>query len=102
MVDAAATIDLTACGAAGNVNLTGKKLTKLLLSAPSTNANAITVATGGTDGYAIVTGFSVTLLASQSTEVEPGSSAPTVGPSALSFGVSGTGAQKVNVYIEAA
>ena len=102
MTSGAATIDLTGCGLSGTVNLTGKKLTKLVLTAPSTNANAVTVATGGTNGYAVTSAFSQVLAAGESITVDLTSVAPTVASGAKTLDVTGTGAQAVKVYIEAA
>ena len=100
MVDAAGTIDLMACGADGTVNLTGKVVTKLTLTASATNGDPITVEVGETNGYEPVSGFSVVLLAGESETLEP-LNAPEVGSGAKTLDVSGTGTQSVVVYIEA-
>jgi hypothetical protein len=97
MTSGTATIDLTN---ADGVNLTGKKITKLSVSAKSTNANAITVETGDTNGYEPISGYSQVLLASEVSVIDP-LNAPTVGGSAYTLDVSGTQAQAVYVYIEA-
>ena len=93
-------IDLTACGAAGAINLTGKVVTKLVLTATGTNGDPITVAKGAANGYEPVADFSIVLMAGESESLEP-LNAPTVGPGAKTLDVSGTGTQSVSVYIEA-
>jgi len=54
MAAGVATIDLTACGSAGTVNLTGYKITEMYFKAPATNANDVTVSSGASDGYTLV------------------------------------------------
>ena len=97
MTSGTATIDLTNVG---GVNLTGKKLSKIQVTAATTNANAITIATGGTNGYAPISGYSEVLSAGESSTVEP-LDAPTVASGVKTLDVTGTGAQKVTVYLEA-
>ncbi len=99
--DGAASIDLTACGSAGTTNLTGKRLTKLTLTAAAANGAAITVAEGASDGYDIGGNFTVTLLPGQSNTVEGTVASDTVGATKKILDVTGTGVDDVSVYIEA-
>ena len=99
MVTGAKTIDLSACGSAGTINLTGKKVVQLVLTAPAGNANAVTVATGGTNGYDI----SIQVLnPGQSVTLQFTSSADVIGSTKKTLDVTGTGAQGVIVSIAAA
>jgi hypothetical protein len=99
MTSGAVTIDLTACGSAGTTNLTGKKLTRVTLSAPATNANAVTVVTGASNGYIFA---SQTLAAGESITVNLTTAADTVGATKKTLDVTGTGAQGVTVAFVAA
>lgn len=100
MTGGAVTVDLTACGALGTVNLTGKKVTKLVVTALSTNQNDVTIAKGAANGYEIISGYSEVLAAGEQTIINT-AAAPTVGSGAKTLDVSGTGTQGVAVAIEA-
>jgi len=91
MVGGVATVDLTNCGPGGGLDLTGKKVTRLVAGAASGNGAAITVAKGGTNGYAVTTNFTTTLAAGEQTTVDATSAAPAVGSGAKTLDVSGTG-----------
>ncbi len=96
-----ATIDLTACGEGGDVNLTGKRITRLVLTAAADNGAVITVAEGASNGYDIGNNFTITLLAGQSITIEGTAASDTVDATHKILDVTGTGADDVSVTIEA-
>ena len=96
-----ASIDLTACGEDGDVNLTGKRLTKLILTAAADNGAVITVAEGASNGYDIGSSFTVTLLAGQSVTIEGTAASDIVDSTHKVLDVTGTGEDDVAVTIEA-
>lgn len=96
-----ATIDLTACGSGGTVNLTGKLVTKFVFSAPAANGADITVAVGASNGYDIGGSMSVTLEPGQSATIEGTAASDEVDATHKILDVTGTGVDDVAVYIEA-
>lgn len=95
-------IDLTVCGANGTVNLAGKKIVTLRVTALAGNANAITVAEGAVTGYAPIDSYSVVLAAGEQAQVKPSeAAAPDVDSTHKILDVTGTLAQGVTVLIQA-
>jgi hypothetical protein len=90
------TLDLTSLtgvnGAA--VSLSGKKPRAILFENPDTNANAITIAKGGSNGYTgLGSAFSLTLQPGQKALVWLNTAGTAVSGSVKVFDISGTGAQ---------
>ncbi len=100
-----ATIDLTSLpttnGQTG-FDMTGQKVQVLMVKAPSSNANVITIADGAANGYG---GFGASFLI----ELQPGQQAllygndatPDVGGAAKNWDITGTGAQVMEFHIVA-
>lgn len=106
MTAGAATIDLTSLpdrdGNAGAVDLTGLKIQFIKLRNKSTNANAITVAVGASDGYELGgADWSHTLQPGQSILIDGNDATPDVASGDKELDVSGTGAQVLEVEIVA-
>lgn len=100
MVEGAATIDLTALSGinAGSASMNGLKPRAVLFSNPSTNANAITVAEGASNGYELLgDGFTFTLQPGASLMVYLAGTGGAVGGSAKTIDISGTGTQVLRV-----
>jgi hypothetical protein len=92
----AASMDLTAIPLAGGgtVDGTGKHVKAIALLAPSTNANAITLAKGASSGYAgLGATFSIVLAAGQDAKVVPVAAAAVIGTGNKTLDLSGTGSQ---------
>lgn len=98
-------IDLTALpglNANETVDGTGLKAQLILFSNPSSNANSITVAKGGSNGYGLDTGgtaWTETISPGQWRMVGGNNVAPDVASGARIFDVTGTGSQVLNVSI---
>jgi hypothetical protein len=95
------TLDLTACGATGDINLNGKKITRLSIKAIGTNANAITLAAGN---FVPAATYSVTLSAGEADDLRiPAALAATVATSsACTLTLTGTATpQGIIIQIEA-
>lgn len=104
MTDGAATIDLTGLPGtnAGVVSLSGLKVQSLLLENPSTNANAISIEPGASNGYDIFgSDFKVTLQPGQSALFYGNDATPDVGSSDKTLDIAGTGTQSLKVGIVA-
>lgn len=98
MSSGAGTIDLTSLpnsdGVAATVTLTGLRLASVKLRNKSTNANAITIAKGASNGCtALGSAFSITLQVGEEMTVLAQNLATAVGSGARTFDVSGTGSQ---------
>ena len=93
-------IDLTHCGAGSDVSLAGDVVTKMVLWAPSTNTQNVTVAVGASNGYDLTTTFSQIIKPGERFEYCP-VRPETVGGSACILDVTCTGAQVLRIYIEA-
>jgi hypothetical protein len=102
-----ATIDLTSLpdsqGNAAQVTLLGLKIQKLLIVAPTTNANAITIKLGASNGHPFFTSVGHTLEPGQSAYYENrGVDVGTdVAAGDLAWDVTGTGSQTLQVQIVA-
>lgn len=102
LTDGAATIDLTSLVGANGAAVTGSglRVQYLYLEATSTNANAITVSDGASNGYELAgNGWTVALLAGQSVAFYGFEKAPEIGASAKTIDLAGTGTQSVKVQI---
>jgi hypothetical protein len=102
LTSGAATIDLTSMvGTDGEtVNGTGQKVQACKFRNPSTNANAIRIKIGASNGYALGTTFDITLAPGASFgPFNLGGTAPVIGSSAKTLDLSGTGAQALDVLI---
>jgi len=102
LTDGAATIDLTALegtnGAA--VDGTGLKVQAIKIVAKAANANAITIAKGASNGYALAgAGFSVALAAGQEVVLFGNDATPDIAVDAKTLDLTGTGTQGVDVVI---
>ncbi|HOD84163.1 MAG TPA: hypothetical protein PKG77_22295 [Phycisphaerae bacterium] len=98
----AATIDLTALvGTNGAVvNGTGLKVQAIKITAKATNANAITITKGASNGYALAgAGFSVALAAGQEFVFYGNSATPAIASDAKTLDLAGTLTQAVQVVI---
>lgn len=101
------TIDLTALPGLNvneTVDCTGLKVQLLKLKVPITNANAVTVAKGGSNGYGLSTAgttWSVPLSPGQSMLFYLADLSPDVGSGAKNLDVTGTGTQTLEVGIVA-
>ena len=98
----AATIDLTAMvGTNGaTINGTGLKVQALKVKALAANANAITVATGASNGYGLAgAATSVTLAAGQEFMFYGNELTPDIAAGAKTIDLSGTGTQGVEIII---
>lgn len=102
----AATIDLTslpdAGGNAGAVTFNGLKLQFAKFINPSTNANAITIAKGASDGHTgLGSSFSITLQPGSEFMWKGNDNSADVGSSDKTFDLSGTGTQALQVELVA-
>ncbi len=94
----AATVDLTALPGTNNATVSGSgyQVRQIKVQAPKTNANPITIAAGGSNGYNLM-GSGWTLILKPGAEVLIGAQsgadigAPTISSSAKTIGLSGTG-----------
>ena len=105
MTAGAATLDLTAIPGL-NVNETidgtGLKVRLLQFYAPATNANPVTAAKGGSNGYGLTaagTTWSIPLDPDTSAARWCNTSAPTIGSGAKTIDITGTGSQTIQVSI---
>lgn len=96
-----ATIDLTACGSGGTVNLTGKLVSKFVFTAPAGNGAVINIDVGASNGYDIGGAMTITLDAGQSVTIEGTAASDEVDATHKILDVTGTGVDDVSVYIEA-
>lgn len=103
LTSGSATVDLTnlpGCTADEVVNGTGLKVQLIKLQNPATNANAITVAQGGSNAYGLLgSTFSITLQPGQSVAINGDGATPTVGSGAKNLALTGTGAQALNIHV---
>lgn len=104
LVNGAATIDLAALTGWGTnnttENMTGLNLQEIYVEATSTNANPITISTGGTNGYAAFgETWSIDLSASQVFSAYGNNATPEVGASDKTIDLAGTGTQSVEIYM---
>jgi len=100
----AATIDLTALTGTNGAATTmyGLKVQYIFVKAKSTNANAITLTEGASDGYALMgNGWTVTLAANQWFTFYGNDATPDVDSGAKTIDLSGTGSQSVDIEIVA-
>ncbi|MFA5706699.1 MAG: hypothetical protein WDA41_10130, partial [Candidatus Neomarinimicrobiota bacterium] len=100
LVSGAATIDLTACGANDDEDLTGLKLTKMIVTADEDNVGEVTLAEGAINGYAPSDGFSVA-VAPGDTATLTFSAAETVDATHKTLDIAGAGSEVVRIYLEA-
>lgn len=101
MTAGAVTLDLTALThRAAAVSFSGKKARFIIFRNPATNANAITIVEGGSNGNALLgAGFSVTLEPGQAIGAYLADAAPTVGGSDKTLDITGTGSQALDVVM---
>lgn len=98
----AATIDLTALtGTNGaTVNGNGDKVRIFKAINPSSNANSITLTEGASNGYELAgNGWTVVLQPGQHFTFYADEDAPTIGGSAKTIDLAGTGSQTLNVMV---
>ena len=104
MVEGAATLDLTAIPTlyGDTITLNTLKVKSLLLKNPSTNANAITVGEGASNGYELCgSGWQVTLDPGDEIEIWKPNGGPAVGALAKEIDISGTDTQVLQFSISA-
>lgn len=98
-----ATLDLTALlGSDGvsAVTLTGLKVASAIFKNPSTNANSITIAKGGSNGCtSFGSAFSITLFPGMQIEIRGNDNAPDIGGTDKTFDLTGTLAQPLQYQI---
>lgn len=100
--DGSATLDLKALtNAEGDTIVTeGKKVRVFKAKATSTNANALTLAAGASNGYLLGgAAWKFALSASDSIMTIHNNNAPAVGDSSKNIDLTGTGAQSVDIVI---
>lgn len=101
----AKTLDLTALTGLGTgaatVNMNTKKIVAILFSNPATNANAISMVPGASNGYNWdnSTGAKITLQPGATQLVYCFSTAPAIGGSAKTLDFAGTSAQPFNIVL---
>jgi hypothetical protein len=100
LVSGAATIDLTACGANDDEDLTGLQLTKMIVTADEDNVGEVTLVEGAINGYAPSDGFSVA-VAPGDTATLTFSAAETVDATHKTLDIAGAGSEVVRIYLEA-
>lgn len=102
MTAGAATLDLTAVPSPeGTINLLGLAVKLLRLINPSTNANAITIKVGASDGYELAgSSWAVTLQPDEAITIEK-TDAPEVDTDAKIIDISGTGTEVLDFVIAA-
>ena len=85
------------------VTFAGLKVQQLKFQNPSTNANKITIAQGGSNPYYLdgATNWSIVLAPGQSVLLNLDGASSTVGSGALNIAVTGTGAQVLNIQATA-
>lgn len=95
------TIDLTALdGTEATINGTGKKVQAVLFRNPSTNANAITIVEGASNGYELLgNAWSIVLQPGQQFGAYLKDAAPDIGASAKTIDISGTGSQALDCVL---
>lgn len=101
-----ATIDLTSLpdisGTAGAVTFNGLKVQRAIFENPITNANAITVTVGGSDGYLLGgAAWKYILQPGSRIHIENVDTAPDVASNAKNIDITGTGSQELNFHLVA-
>lgn len=104
LVAGALTIDLTALTGWGtngtDEDMTGLNLQEIFIEATSTNANAITISTGASNGYpAFGEDWSIALQASQVFSAYGNNLTPEVSGTDKTIDLAGTGTQSVEIYM---
>lgn len=104
LTDGAATINLAALVGAINANETvvgtGLKVQFIILAAPATNANAIAISEGASNGYALLgASFTFALLPGQWAMFGLNEAAPDVASDDRTIDLAGTGTQALDIQL---